>query len=92
MSLGLTWPHHCFGMFLVRFLKVRLGNFLRLIRVPRMALLTCREPHFSGHKTQLHDGELRQLQFVHSGHSTVPSLPEEHNVVCGVSICREYTE
>lgn len=53
-------------------------------------LHTCCEPHFSGHETQLHDGELRQLQFVHSGHSVVASLPEEHDVICGVSICRDY--
>lgn len=50
---------------------------------------TCCEPHFSGHKTQLHDGELRQLQFVHSGHSIVASLPEEHDVICGVSVYRD---
>lgn len=55
-------------------------------------LPTCCEPHFSGHKTQLHDGELRQLQFVHSGHSVVASLPEKHDVVRGVSVYREYRE
>lgn len=57
---------------------------------PKIGLCTCCEPHFSGHKTQLHDGELGQFQFVHSGHSIVPSLPEEHDVVFGVSVYRDY--
>lgn len=62
------------------------------ISVVLSVVLTCGKHHFLGDQPQLHDWELRQLQTVHPGHSVVPPLPEEHNVVCGVAVCKGTNE
>lgn len=51
--------------------------------------LTRGEFHLPGYQTQVHDGELRELQLVHSSNRAVAlSLPEEHYVIRSVSVCK----
>lgn len=37
----------------------------------------------------LHDGELWELNPLHTGHSLITPTPVKLNVICGVAICQE---
>lgn len=64
------------------------GQFVLLIPETRQAAeLTSGELHLPGYQLQFHDGKLRELQLIHPCYCII-SLPEEHNIIGGVSICK----
>lgn len=55
-------------------------------RVFRPPLRTGGEDHVLGDELVVHDGELRQLYPVHTGHGAVSASPVKFDIVCGVAV------
>lgn len=52
------------------------------------SLFTCGKDHIPGDQFVVDDGELRQLDARHAGHSSVAAFPVELDIICCVTICK----
>lgn len=83
--LQLRYLHHITAKCWKQSVRV---NVLSIISYSSVSSITCGENSFLGEGLVIYDGELGQLDVLHSGHGALvaSSLPVELDVVGGVSV------
>lgn len=84
---------------MTQYCKSVAGYFIRRPSQPRQpvslqvalvdAELTCGKNDIPWNQTMLHNGELWELNPLHSCDSLITTTPVKFNVICGVAICQE---